>query len=30
MTANSNDVFALIEREQGRYLAELKDYLRIP
>ena len=30
MTANSNDVFALIEREQGRYLAELKEYLRIP
>ncbi len=33
MTANSSpsdDVFALIEREQGRYLAELKEYLRIP
>ncbi|MEO8197308.1 MAG: M20/M25/M40 family metallo-hydrolase, partial [Thermoanaerobaculia bacterium] len=33
MTANStpsDDVFALIEREQGRYLAELKEYLRIP
>ena len=30
MTANSNDVFALIDREKGRYLAELKEYLRIP
>ena len=36
MTANSSpsnpsdDVFALIGREQGRYLAELKEYLRIP
>ena len=33
MTAKSSpsdDVFALIEREQGRYLAELKEYLRIP
>jgi acetylornithine deacetylase/succinyl-diaminopimelate desuccinylase-like protein len=30
MTANSNDVFARIEREKSRYLAELKDYIRIP
>lgn len=33
MTANANssdDVFALIEREQGRYLEELKEYIRIP
>ena len=33
MTANaspSDDVFARLDREQGRYLEELKDYLRIP
>ena len=27
---SSRDVFARIDREQGQYLAELKDYLRIP
>ncbi|MFN7942335.1 MAG: dipeptidase [Thermoanaerobaculia bacterium] len=30
MTANSQDLFARIERERGRYLDELKEYLRIP
>ena len=30
MTHDTQDVFARIEREKGTYLAELKDYLRIP
>ncbi|MEZ5312465.1 MAG: M20/M25/M40 family metallo-hydrolase [Thermoanaerobaculia bacterium] len=30
MTTDSKDVFARIEREQDGYLAELKEYLRIP
>ncbi|MEO7794128.1 MAG: hypothetical protein ABIV06_05085, partial [Thermoanaerobaculia bacterium] len=30
MTANSNDVFARIDSDKGRYLEELKEYLRIP
>jgi acetylornithine deacetylase/succinyl-diaminopimelate desuccinylase-like protein len=30
MTADSKDLYARIEREQDGYLAELKEYLRIP
>lgn len=30
MTQSTADVFATIERDSGRYLEELKDYLRIP
>jgi acetylornithine deacetylase/succinyl-diaminopimelate desuccinylase-like protein len=30
MSDNSQDVFARIEREQDRYLEELKEYIRIP
>jgi acetylornithine deacetylase/succinyl-diaminopimelate desuccinylase-like protein len=30
MAKDSQDVFARIDREQGSYLEELKDYLRIP
>ncbi len=30
MPTNSQDVFGRIEREQARYLEELKDFLRIP
>ncbi len=30
MTTKTSDVFAHVEHEKGRYLEELKDYLRIP